>query len=234
MTQPDCIQVREALDELLDGELPRDVAAAMARHVAGCTGCAAEHAAITVLREALRQMPVPAPRPGFAEAALAAAVRHAPTPPAKRASAASPRGRGFAPWRRLEIWAGGTIGAVAAAALIAVLLGAPGPVGTPGEPPGVRLTLFEAREIGLAIDTETALPGATLTILLEGGIDLVGFAERREVRWQADLDAGTNMLALPIMAHSLEAGRLTALVEHGDRTRRIAVDVRVDAPATDQ
>jgi hypothetical protein len=42
------------------------------------------------------------------------------------------------------------------------------------------------------------------------------------------------MLSLPIMAHSLEAGRLTALVEHGDRTRRIAVDVRIDAPATDQ
>lgn len=234
MTQPDCTQVRKALDELLDGDLPRDVAAAMERHVAGCIGCAAEQAAIKGLREALRQMPVPAPRPGFADAALAAAVRHAPAAPARRASTASARGRGFAPWRRLETWAGGTIGAVAAAALMAVLLGEPGPVGAPGAPAGVRLTLFEAREIGLAIDTETALPGATLTILLEGGIDLVGFAERREVRWQADLDAGTNMLSLPIMAHSLEAGRLTALVEHGDRTQRIAVDVRVDAPAAVQ
>ncbi|MFU8822173.1 MAG: anti-sigma factor family protein [Gammaproteobacteria bacterium] len=234
MTQPDCTQVREALDELLDGDLPREVAATMERHVAGCADCAAEQAASTALRAALRQMPVPAPRPGFAAAALAAAIQQAPPPPAKRAFPTPPRGRGFAPWRRLETWAGATIGAAAAAALIAVFLGAPGPIERPTEPPGVRLTLFEAREIGLAIDTETALPGATLTILLEGGIDLVGFAERREVRWQADLDAGTNMLSLPIMAHSLEAGRLTALVEHGDKTQRIAVDVRVDAPATDQ
>jgi hypothetical protein len=228
MTQPDCTQVRAALDELLDGDLPHDVAAAMARHVAGCPGCAAEQAAITALREALRQMPVPAPRPGFAAAALAAAARHAPAP------LTTSRGRGFAPWRRLEIWAGATVGAAAAAALMALFLDAPGPIEMPAEPPGVRLTLFEAREIGLAIDTEMALPGATLTILLEGGIDLVGFAERREVRWQADLDAGTNMLSLPIMAHSLEAGRLTALVEHGDKTQRIAVEVRVDAPATVQ
>lgn len=234
MTQPDCTQVRQALDELLDGDLAHDVAAAMERHVAGCAGCAAEQAAITALRAALRRMRVPAPRPGFAEAALAAAVRHEPAPPAKRSSPATPRGRSFAPWRRLELWAGATIGAAATAALMALFLGAPGPVEVPVETPGVRVTLFEAREIGLAIDTESALPGAMLTILLEGGIDLVGFAERREVRWQADLDAGTNMLSLPIMAHSLEAGRLTALVEHGDKTRRIAVDVRVDAPATDQ
>lgn len=229
MTQPDCTQARAALDELLDGDLPHDVAAAMARHVAGCPGCAAEQAAITALREALRQMPVPAPRPGFVEAALAAAARQAPAP-----STPTPRGRGFAPWRRLEIWAGATLGAAAAAALMAIFLDAPGPIEVPAKPPGVRLTLFEAREIGLAIDTATALPGATLTILLEGGIDLVGFAERREVRWQADLDAGTNMLSLPIMAHSLEAGRLTALVEHGDKTQRIAVDVRVDAPVAVQ
>jgi hypothetical protein len=94
-----------------------------------------------------------------------------------------------------------------------------------------RIALFEPREIGVAIEATEAMPGATLTISLEGGIDLVGFGDRRELSWQADLDSGTNMLSLPIIAHSLESGTLTARVDHGAGTKLISVRVEIEDPA---
>lgn len=227
MTHPECASERQRLDDLLDGYLPPQEAVAAEEHIAACGACAARRDATAALRRALREMPVPEPRPGFADAALAAAVR--PARPAHQAPSRASR-PWLVGWRRLELWMGAAVGAAAAAALMLVLWGLPqrGPV--PEDPASVRVTLYEIREIGVAIDAPKAMPGATLTVLVSGGIDLVGFGERREVQWQTDLDAGTNMLSLPIIAHSLEDGRLTALVAHDDRSRRIDVEVRVDAP----
>jgi hypothetical protein len=229
MNDLNCQQVRQRLDDLLDGYLPREQAAATERHISACDACTAARAATGQLRVALQQMPVPEPRPGFADAALAAAVRSAPAPAMPRPTS-EPRRWSLLPWRRLELWLGATAGAAAAAALVVMLWGGPQHGQLPEEPAGLRVTLYEAREIGVAIDTETAMPGATLTVFVDGGIDLVGFGERREVRWQTDLDAGTNMLSLPIIAHSLEDGRLIALVEHGNQSRQIDVRVRVELP----
>jgi anti-sigma factor RsiW len=231
MTRPDCQIAQQQLDDLLDGYLPSAAAQAVERHLARCGACEAARQATVALRSALKEMPVPELRAGFADAALAAAARRPGNviPAVRPAAPRALRGRGRA-WRRVELWAGASIGAAAAAALMVMLWGIPERAGSPleEEAAGVRVALYETREIGLAIDAETAMAGATLTILLEGGIDLVGFGERREVRWQTDLDAGTNLLSLPIIAHSLEDGRLTALVEHGEKTQRIDVRVRVD------
>ncbi|MFU8896614.1 MAG: hypothetical protein ACNA8J_09520, partial [Gammaproteobacteria bacterium] len=149
-------------------------------------------------------------------------------------------------WRRPRLWVGATVSAAAAAALAVMLWGVPTQTrvapdavpdvaslgGTDSQAP-VRLALYEPRDIGLAIEAAQAMPGATLTISLQGGIDLVGFGERRELSWQTDLDAGTNMLSLPIIAHSLEEGTLTAHLEHGEQAQVISVRVRIDAPMAD-
>lgn len=230
MNHTDCQRAQQHLDDLLDGYLPQAEAAATALHVAACGACAAHRQAAEELRAALREMPAPEPPPGFADAALAAAARsHAPAPTAwwKQRERRRPRGT---PWQRLEVWAGAAIGAAVAMALMVALWGVPQPGELHPEPADVRVVMYEAREIGVAIDAGAAMPGATLTVFVEGGIDLVGFGERREVSWQTDLDAGTNLLSLPIIAHSLQDGRLTALVEHGERVQRIDVRVGVDTP----
>lgn len=230
MNQIDCQLAQQHLDDLLDGYLPQAEAAATALHIAACGACAAQRQAAEEFRTALRQMPAPEPRPGFADAALAAAARqHASASTAWGNSRARRRPWG-APWQRLEVWAGAAIGAAVAMALMVALWGVPQPGELLPEPADVRVVMYEAREIGVAIDAGAAMPGATLTVFVEGGIDLVGFGARREVRWQTDLDAGTNLLSLPIIAHSLQDGRLTALVEHGERVQRIDVRVGVDTP----
>jgi hypothetical protein len=222
MNEMNCTQARHRLEDLLDGYLSAADAAATELHLAECRACAAERQAAETLRTALRAMPAPELRPGFADAVLAEAARqHAPRVAPRRRS-----------WPRLDLWVGAAIGAAATAALVALLLSAPqqDPSRGTATPPGISVALHEVREIGVAIESDAAVAGATMTVLLEGGIDLVGFGERREVRWQTDLDAGTNMLSLPIIAHSLEEGRLTALVEHGVISQRIDVRVHV-APA---
>lgn len=249
MTDLNCTLVQRRLDDLLDGYIAGDAAAGMERHIAACENCAAQRAAAEKMRAALAGMPVPELRPGFAAAALAAAKRahaardadkpaeedtHASASHANAgivesaASQASARRR----WRpsrpRFTPWLGATITAAAAAALAAIMLGLPQP-----EPPAeaaadLRMTLYQPREVGLAIEAETAMPGAFLTVTVQGGIDLLGFDEQRELRWQTDLDAGMNMLSLPLIAHSLGQGRLTALVEHGDKTQRIEFRVQID------
>jgi hypothetical protein len=234
MTRLDCQFAQQQIDDLLDGYLPRAAAQAIELHIARCAACDRAHRATVALRAGLKEMPAPELRPGFADAALARATgRLAVVAPVSRPGVSIGRPRPARRWRRFELWAGASIGAAAAAALLVMLWGVPQRAGSPpeGTADGVRMALYEAREIGLAIDAETAVAGATLTILLEGGIDLVGFGERREVRWQTDLDAGTNLLSLPILAHSIEEGRLTAVVEHGDKTQRIDVRVRVDPTA---
>jgi len=245
MTQLDCTQVRAGIEDLLDGYLAGERAAELREHIVACQSCSRAHAASQALRAELGRLPVPAMRPGFAAEAFAAATR-VPRPveavhPAPAAH--SPRERRTpwrARWRRPELWIGAAVGAAAAAALVAVLWGVPQGGSAPGHAPGrvaepspgeLQLSLYETREVGIAIDAATAMPGATLTITVAGGIDLAGFGERREVQWEADLDAGTNLLSLPIIAHSLEQGRLTALVEHGERAQRIEFAVRVNSPA---
>jgi len=244
-SQAECKAVRQRLDDLLDDSLSPTAVASLHAHLGHCVDCTAALAAAQRLCTALREMPVPDPRPGFAATALADAVaRNRMSPvtaigaasiPAESASRATtglrPRsGPRPVARRRPDLWIGGALGAAAAAALMVMLWGVPREVPVPQAAADLRLTLLEPREIGVAIDSEQALSGALLTITLQGGIDLVGFGAQRELQWQTDLDAGTNVLPLPIIAHSLEQGRLTALVEHGEMTQQVELLIQVDAP----
>lgn len=254
MAQLDCTQARDRIEDLLDGYLAGETAAEVRNHIAACEACTQAHAADEALRAQLGRMSVPAMRPDFAAEAFAAAARttrpletarpggaahHPPAPHPTHAARPARRLR----WRRPELWVGAALGAAAAAALVAVLWGIPQGGSAPGHAPGqvaepspgdLQVSLYETRDVGIAIDAATAMPGAILTVTVAGGIELAGFGDRREVQWQSDLDAGTNLLSLPIIAHSLEQGRLTALVEHGDRMQRIELAVRVSDPMTSE
>ena len=243
---PDCNIVKSKLDDLLDGTLPQPEAAALERHIAGCEACAAAHRGAGALRAALRAMPVPDMRPGFARAALAAAVgqeAHARDTGRAPAVASLPRAArqesrprpGFMRWLGLSPWLGVATGAVAAGILVVALWGLPPDLATPespaAQPAELAMALYEPRDISIAIDAPQAMPGARLTVSVAGGIELVGFGDTRELSWETDLEEGTNMLSLPVLAHSLELGRLTALVEHGARKQQIELAIRPGAPA---
>jgi len=173
------------------------------------------------IRSALRRMPVPDPRPGFVDRALARATAAAPS-----AAAASGVGRGR--WRSFAARGSAARLAAAGALAAAITVFALYPRWTDRVPmPQVGLELDEAREISVVIDAERDLPDATIRVYVTGGIELAGFEDRRELTWVATLENGSNLLALPVIARAPGNGRLVAEVEHEGRRKRISVDVRV-------
>jgi hypothetical protein len=174
------------------------------------------------IRDALRAMPVPEPRPGFVDRALREAVR--------AAAPAQQRRRWWAGFGRREAWWGAAVGAMAATLAVVALLPRPAAVGGAHE---VALALNEAREISVVIDSERELTDATIKVYVSGGVELQGFGDQPAIEWTATLGQGANVLALPVYARLPGEGRLVAVVEHGGRTKRAVVDVRVlNVPAT--
>jgi hypothetical protein len=112
-----------------------------------------------------------------------------------------------------------------AATLILVLLR---PVDAPlGQQPQLALTLHETRNVDVLIDSERELKGATIRIAASGSISLDGFDDAQQVDWRADLERGSNLLSLPVIARAAGKGRLVAVIEHEGRTRQVAVELNV-------
>jgi hypothetical protein len=174
------------------------------------------------LREALRRMPTPEPRPGFVERALARAAEQQQTP---QAVALPGRLRSFA--TRWETWAGAALGGAVAATLMLVLLR---PVDTTDSRQPLALTLHETRSVDVLIDSDRELKGATIRVAASGSIALDGFDDERQIDWQADLERGANLLSLPVVARAAGKGRLVAVIEHEGRTREVAIDLSVVDP----
>ena len=175
------------------------------------------------LRPALRRMPVQQPRSGFIDRALANAVSHAAQ---ADAGVAKRPGRLRHLATRWETWVGAALGGAVAAVLTLLLVR---PMETSPQP-RLALTLHETRNVDVLIDSERELKGATIRITASGGIVLRGFDDEREIGWQADLERGSNLLSLPVVARAAGKGRLVAIIEHEGRTRRVAVDLNVVDP----
>ncbi len=182
-------------------------------HLESCETCQHTARAAAGL-EIIRSQENHTPAEGLFEAMMQHAVQ-----PAKKAS----RGTGF--------WLGaGVGGSLAAAILLAVmsvwLITEPAP--SPAEMTTYQVSLDEPRDLNLAIDIERDMPGATLRVVLSGGIELDGYGSQRELTWTADLTKGVNRLTLPIMAITDMGGQLLVQVEHENRRKTLRVDLHVD------
>jgi len=167
------------------------------------------------LRERLRTMPVPEPRPGFVDRVLAIATAGRPRPEA--------RGIRGALSRPLTWWAACIGAATASAAWIVVMT----LYGHAPQVPRVMLALNESREISLVIDSERALEGATIRLHVTGGVALAGYEGQQEIQWLTSLNQGANLLSLPVIGRAPGDGSVVAEIEHEGRTRRVSVTMHV-------
>jgi hypothetical protein len=176
---------------------------------------------LQTLRRALREMPVPEPRAGFVDRALARAVSANAD---FEAGAAARPGRLRQLATRWETWVGAAIGGAAAAALTLLLVR-----WTPfaDSPPPLALTLHDVRNVDVLIDSERRLDGATIRIAASGSIFVEGFENEREFGWRTDLQPGSNLITLPVVARATGKGKLVATIEHEGRTQRVAIDLTV-------
>jgi hypothetical protein len=166
--------------------------------------------------QALRDMPAPEPRPGFVDSAL------------RNATSASSGVRHPAGWKRFaasrEAWFGAAFGGAVAAALTLLLVR---PVSLERTEPAITLALHETRDIDVLIDSDRELKDATIRVAVTGGVALDGLANDHIVDWHADLERGTNLLSLPVVARQPGPGQLVAVIEHDGRTRTMMITLSV-------
>lgn len=173
------------------------------------------------LRQALKRLPAPEPRPGFVDSALANATR-------RTAARAEGRSSGLVHLvSRWETWIGAAFGGAIATVLALFLLRPEGLNQPTLAPMGISLTLNESRAIDVLIDSERELEDATIRIVATGSVVLDGFDNEREIGWRAHLERGSNVLSLPVVARSTGAGQLVAVIEHDGRTRRMTINLTV-------
>lgn len=207
-----CRDFDRVMDDLLDGDLSPLMAQGARRHAGTCAPCATRLGYARALQEALRALPVEPASPDFRNRVLARAgiPEHTRRPARLRPVIAT----GFAATLALGIALGAFLSA---------------PI---QEPQGVhRVVLAQAaaqpQTVRLLYETSEPMQGVTFTLRVPAHLDLEGFEGRRELTWQADLDAGSNLLRLPVIARRPGAGYLEAQLTHAGRTRTFRVHVRV-------
>jgi hypothetical protein len=186
---------------------------AAAEHLSGCDDCRHAARAIAAL-SADGKLPIVVP----AEYAFARAIAAATT-----RAAWAPR---TMPRRRSFVLGVGVGAALAAGIAVAAFMLRPDETVVPAGAPAVLLSLNEARDISVALNSPEPLADAEIRVALSGAIGLKGFAERRELHWTTDLDRGVNQLTLPIVALGVGGGQVLVEVQHGDKRRTFIVDVR--------
>jgi hypothetical protein len=183
-------------------------------HVAQCLDCQDAIRAVEATRW-LRNQPVEPANDELFARVMGAAVQ-------QQASGTN-RGAGF--------WIGTGVGGAVAAAFFAavVALGLTGAPATQDTGPAeFFVSLTEPRDLNIAIDVDSALRGAQLSVSFFGGIELDGYASQRHLSWTTDLGAGVNKLTLPIIALDSSGGQVVVRLEHPDSQQEFLIQLRHD------
>lgn len=203
-----CTQARALLEARLDGEAAGS--AELDAHLAECARCRALAEESDQLRRSLAALPVKGPRPGFADRVLAEATA------GRRRS-------------RHRVWPWSAVAASLVAGLaLGVLLGGQYWPGNGVPQNAVQLVAGSgAQPVKLVFDAPRALSGVELTLQVEGQLEIDGYAGERTLSWRTNLDAGKNLLTLPMLPTGTGEGEVIARLRHDgmERTYRVRINV---------
>lgn len=130
-----------------------------------------------------------------------------------------------------RFWLGTAFGGAIAASLLAVVLMLGilvRPIDVAPRAAEFYVSADEPRLMHLAIEADQALPGAEISILLSGNVEIDGTGGRRELTWTDDLEAGVNRLSLPLLARGDGGGQMVVRLRHPDSEQLFVIDLRLD------
>lgn len=204
----DCKQFHKQIDDYCDGLLGSTEAEKMQQHGSLCSGCRQALEQHQAMIEAMRSMPAPQMRPGFAQQAI------------KRATEQSHHSSGFVTGFGSALVAG-----LALWMMVAVLL--PDKDIDQGDVAQVMLSLHQESTINLAFNAPKDLQGATITLTLPENIEVVGFPGQRTIAWNTSLKEGKNILSLPLKASTVVNSHLVASIESGSSKKQFRIHIEV-------
>lgn len=208
-----CDIVADHIPEIVSGTLTTGVLADCKRHIAECEACGDALRGAQALAELRYRDTGDVPHGLFDRIRTDVVEDTGPTGGAR-------------------FWLGSAFGGAVAATVfgLAITLGwvDPEPAVT-SEVAEFVVAVDERRIMDLAIESEQALDGARISILLSGGVTLDGYDDRRELTWNTDIRAGVNKLSLPIRAINGQGGRMVVRLSHPDSEQVFLVNVRAGA-----
>lgn len=210
-----CSQVRPYIDDYLDGGLAPATERDVAAHVADCAQCRAIIDEERELRQALQDLPVP---------------------PTGQDLIAGARERARKRQRRKRFAATGATG-LAASFLLAILLGPLQLPGVGGDRSGAARTAQVAvspgktQRVKLVFNSPRAMDEVTVHLELPEGVKLAGYPGQRRLKWQTRLEAGRNLLELPVVLSGSQGGSLRAGIRYDGKQHHFRLDVTPRRPA---
>ena len=206
-----CNQFQQNLDPFLDDELDEALSRDIESHQQECAACAAARSRKEALRQTLKAIPVPPPEDGFLDAVVEETLIN------------THRNE-----TRFRATAG--IGAAIAAGVVAWLVLVL-PAELPTQPEAmletVTITMNVEKTFRLTFDSKRELHAAAISVDLPKGVEIVGYEGRDSVRWRTTVNAGTNILELPIIVRSGKGGAVLARLEHEGKQRTFEFAVKV-------
>ncbi len=209
-----CNEIRVDLPAYINNRLSASAHDRVEEHIAACPACRESLASERALKRALQeQFSVPAPSPDFHNRVLSSA-RGADKPKSG--------------------WSHGALGgAIAAALALGIGLGfifQPARVTENAEPvvalsenaagnPASGIAKPVEKTMRLAFRSGEALENVTLTLELPPNVELASWPGHRELSWKVSLNAGENVLSLPLKLLFPGAGELVARLDTGDRQK---------------
>ena len=169
--------------------------------------CAAQRK--EALRHTLRSLPVTQPDDGFLDAVVEETIINTHRNETRF---------------RLTAGIGGAIAAGIVAWLVLVL-----PADLPTAPGDAleTVTINVEKTFRLTFDSKRELQAAAISVDLPDGVEIVGYEGRDSVRWTTTVNAGTNILELPIVVRSGKGGQILARLEHEGKQKTFTFAVQV-------
>lgn len=213
-----CREIRVSLSAYMNNELTAERNQVIAQHLRGCASCRSLIESEQTLRDVLRHRnQIPSASQGFEARVLAAATG---------------QGGGARDGWSHRVMGGAIAAALAMGVSLGVFMGggtgesealsvADSPAVQAGEPDSMQ-AVYNApidQTVRLAFHSGEPLENVTLTIQLPPNVELASWPGRQELSWQVSLDAGDNVLALPLKVLFPGAGELVAKLDTGERQK---------------
>lgn len=196
------------LEDYLDGLLDTDLQNNMLNHIKQCPDCQDWIEREKQLRMALKTLPVTPPDKDFNDRIFKQAIKQNNRSTINHSI-----------WMKL----------VASIILVvAISLGGKG-IWDFSHHGGIEVfvAMNQKEDIQLMFRSEENLSNVTFSLILSEGVELVGFANQREIIWEGELDQGPNLLSLPVIVRHHKGGNLIAKITHDNGNKQFDLKINV-------
>lgn len=212
-----CTQFNNMQHDFLDGNLSPIQQEAVTKHLNECDACRQQHVQLKAMLRHLRDIPAPAPRPGFEKRVLGfLQTKDKPATP------------------KQTHWFAAGFGSALAAGLAMWLVFSPGVMQPNNEVSEISIVLVpeQTKKVSLVFNSPHDITDATLTLQFSNEIELAGYPGKQQLQWQTALKKGTNRLNLPLIAKGKTGGQLLARITRDGKTKTFRVNINTGAPTS--